>query len=105
MLCRDEVMHVFEQHGTTYQRLCRGLDIGDKLRQSGEYLAGGMLDAFVNSPAMLSIATQLLGGKSSLYMPFSAVKNGGGGGRFTFTRTTSTRASRTGCSASTCGRR
>jgi len=29
---RDEVMHVFEQHGTTYQRLCQGLDAGDKLR-------------------------------------------------------------------------
>jgi 2-oxoglutarate-dependent dioxygenase len=33
---------------------------------------------------MLSIASQLLGGPSSLYMPFSAVKNGGGGGRFHF---------------------
>jgi 2-oxoglutarate-dependent dioxygenase len=81
---RDEVMHVFEQHGTTYDRLCRALNPGDKLRQSGEYLAGGLLDGFVNSPAMLSIATQLLGGMSSLYMPFSAVKNGGGGGRFHF---------------------
>lgn len=81
---RDEVMRVFEQHGTTHERLSRTLDTSDKLRQSGEYLAGGLLDAFVNSPAMRSIASQLLGGDASLYMPFSAVKNGGGGGRFHF---------------------
>ena len=80
----EEVLEVMSQHGASYERLCEALNPGDKLRQSGEYLAGGTLDAFVNSRAMLSIASQLLDGPSSLYMPFSAVKNGGGGGRFHF---------------------
>ncbi len=80
----DEVVEVMEQHGASYERLCRALNPGDRLRQSGEYLAGGALHGFVSSPSMLSIASQLLGGPSSLYMPFSAVKNGGGGGRFHF---------------------
>jgi 2-oxoglutarate-dependent dioxygenase len=55
-----------------------------KLKQTTEYLEGGGLDAFVNCPNLLSIAAQLMGGPSTLYMPFTAVKSGGGGGRFHF---------------------
>lgn len=55
-----------------------------KLVQSGQYLAGSVLDGIINSPRLLRIASELMGGESSLYMPFSAVKSGGGGGRFSF---------------------
>jgi 2-oxoglutarate-dependent dioxygenase len=55
-----------------------------KLIQSGQYLAGSTLDGIVNSPSLLAIASELLGGPSSLYLPFTAVKSGGGGGRFSF---------------------
>lgn len=54
------------------------------LKQSGEYLEGSDLDAFINNPNLNSAAAQLLEGPTSLYMPFSAVKSGGGGGRFHF---------------------
>jgi 2-oxoglutarate-dependent dioxygenase len=55
-----------------------------KLKQSAEYLPGSGLDAFVNSPVLLSLAEALMGGPSTLYMPFTAVKSGGGGGQFHF---------------------
>lgn len=55
-----------------------------KLVQSGQYLAGSVLDGMVNSENLRQIASDLLGGPSSLYMPFTAVKSGGGGGRFSF---------------------
>jgi 2-oxoglutarate-dependent dioxygenase len=42
------------------------------------------LDAFINSPRLRAIAEQLLEGPGTLYMPFTAVKSGGGGGRFHF---------------------
>ena len=71
---RAEVMHIMDVIGlgTT------------KLKQSSEYLAGGALDAFVNSPNLRQIAGALLGGEATLYLPFTAVKSGGGGGRFHF---------------------
>jgi 2-oxoglutarate-dependent dioxygenase len=55
-----------------------------KLKQSAEYLPGSGLDGFVNSPVLLSLAEALMGGPSTLYMPFTAVKSGGGGGQFHF---------------------
>lgn len=55
-----------------------------KLKQTTEYLADSALDALVNSEALRAVAAQLLGGPSRLYMPFTAVKSGGGGGRFHF---------------------
>jgi hypothetical protein len=67
------------------------MDIMDKiglpmtaLRQTTQYLEGSALDGFVNNPNLLSIAAQLMEGPSTLYMPFTAVKSGGGGGRFHF---------------------
>lgn len=56
----------------------------DRLRQTTQYLAGGGVDAMVNSPALCAIAAQLMEGPSSVYMPFTAVKSGGGGGKFHF---------------------
>jgi 2-oxoglutarate-dependent dioxygenase len=55
-----------------------------KLRQSGEYLEGSTLDSLVNSPNLKNVAEQLLGGPGTIFLPFTAVKSGGGGGRFHF---------------------
>lgn len=54
-----------------------------KLKQTGQYEAGSRLDALINSPRLLALAEQLMGGPSSIYMPFTAVKSAGGG-RFHF---------------------
>ncbi len=79
-----EVLEVMAAAGKTYQDLCSAAGVKGKLYQSGQYLAGSRLDAFINSPGLISIAAQLMGGESSIYMPFSAVKSGGGGGTFHF---------------------
>ena len=50
-----------------------------KLRQSLEYLAGSGLDRLINSPPLRGLASQLMEGPSTLYMPFTAVKSPGGG--------------------------
>jgi len=71
---RDEVMSIMEQIG--------GYE-GNKLKQTAEYLAGSSLDRFINSSALHDIAEQLMGGPSTLYLPFTAVK-GSGGGKFHF---------------------
>jgi 2-oxoglutarate-dependent dioxygenase len=55
-----------------------------KLRQTSEYLAGSGIDALVNSPNLLAIASALMEGPSTVYLPFTAVKSGGGGGEFHF---------------------
>ncbi|MBC7807765.1 MAG: phytanoyl-CoA dioxygenase family protein, partial [Akkermansiaceae bacterium] len=55
-----------------------------KLRQSNEYLKGSALDRFVNDPDLLSVAERLMGGSSTMYLPFTAVKSGNGGGQFHF---------------------
>lgn len=71
---RKEVLEIMEIIG-----------LGDtKLRQTHQYLADTGLDALVNSPALKSIAEQLMGGPSTVFLPFTAVKSGGGGGRFHF---------------------
>ncbi len=54
-----------------------------KLKQTGQYVAGSNLDALINSPGLRDLAGQLMGGASSIYMPFTAVKSAGGG-RFHF---------------------
>jgi len=71
---RDDVMYVMSQLG--------GYE-GNKLKQSGEYLAGSPIDHLVHSHHLCDIAGQLMGGPSSLYLPFTAVK-GSGGGEFAF---------------------
>lgn len=81
---REETIRIYEALGVPRERLNRSEASGDKLHQTTQYLAGGRIDALVNSPHLLALAAQLLGGPSTLYMPFTAVKNGGGGGRFHF---------------------
>lgn len=55
-----------------------------KLRQNHEYLGGGCLDGLVNSPDLCRTAGDLMGGPATLYLPFTAVKSAGGGGKFDF---------------------
>ena len=55
-----------------------------KLKQTIEYLEDSHLDGLVNNPNLKSIADQVMEGPSSVYLPFTAVKSGGGGGRFHF---------------------
>jgi hypothetical protein len=55
-----------------------------KLKQTQQYRIGSALDHFVHSEAMRQIASALTGGPSTLYLPFTAVKTAGGGGRFHF---------------------
>jgi 2-oxoglutarate-dependent dioxygenase len=81
---RAEVLDVMETAGATPESLRQATHAKHKLIQSGQYLAGSHLDEFINSPDLLSIAEQLMGGPATLYMPFTAVKSGGGGGRFHF---------------------
>lgn len=53
-----------------------------KLIQSAQYLKGSKLDAYVNSPSLAHLASQLLGADAKLYLPFTAVKRAKGGGAF-----------------------
>lgn len=73
-ILRDEVMAIMD---------AIGLPAGTALRQSGEYLAGGALDAYLNGNGLRAVAARLMGGACRLYMPFTAVK-APGGGKFSF---------------------
>lgn len=53
-----------------------------KLRQTAQYLLGSALEAYVKSGPLKGIATALMESPAHLYLPFTAVKSGGGGGRF-----------------------
>ena len=80
----EEVLQVMECLGISRQALRQATTSKDKLRQSRQYLAHWTMARLIHSPALLGIAARLMGGPSSLYMPFTAVKSGGGGGRFHF---------------------
>ena len=79
-----DVLQVMEGLGFTRDDLRAATTSKDKLRQSRQYLAGSNLEQLIHSQALNSIAGQLMGGPSTLYLPFTAVKSGGGGGRFHF---------------------
>ena len=79
---RQEVFDVLEAEGVSADSLKRATSAADKLRQSSRYLAGSMLDALINSDATIAVASRLIGGPAHRYMPFTAVKAGGGGGTF-----------------------
>ncbi len=80
----DEVLQVVEGLGIGRADLRRATTSKDKLRQSRQYLAHWELARLIHSEALLAIAARLMGGPSTLYLPFTAVKSGGGGGRFHF---------------------
>jgi hypothetical protein len=55
-----------------------------KLRQTAQYLHGSLLAAYVQGNLLKDIASALMESKAHLYLPFTAVKSGGGGGKFHF---------------------
>ena len=80
----EEVLQVMEGLGLSRADLSRASTSKDKLRQSNQYLAGTAMERLIHSDGLVGIAAQLMGGPSTLYLPFTAVKSGGGGGRFHF---------------------
>lgn len=80
----EEVLQLMEGLGIKREDLRRATTSKDKLRQSRQYLAHWTMARLIHSERLLVIAARLLGGPSTLYLPFTAVKSGGGGGRFHF---------------------
>ena len=80
----QNVLQVMEGLGTSRKDLGRASSSKDKLRQSRQYMAYTPLASLIHSQGLKDIASQLMGGPSTLYLPFTAVKSGGGGGRFHF---------------------
>ncbi len=80
----EEVLQVMAGIGVSRESLTRASTSKDKLRQSSQYLAGSAMERLIHSEGLLGIAARLMGGSSTLYLPFTAVKSGGGGGRFHF---------------------
>ena len=81
---REQVLDVLVANGVSRAQLDQAADKADKLRQNPQYLAGSLLDRLINGPETLAIASQLIGGQAVRYLPFTAVKAGGGGGQFHF---------------------
>lgn len=81
---RQDVHHIVNALGTSDADLKKASGVSSKLLQTGQYVRGSMLDKLVNSASLNAVANQLLGGDSSLYFSFTAVKSGGGGGQFHF---------------------
>ncbi|MGH3489626.1 MAG: phytanoyl-CoA dioxygenase family protein [Actinopolymorphaceae bacterium] len=79
---RTEVFEVLEANGVARSSLDQATATADKLRQCPQYLAGSMLDGLINGPGSLDVASRLIGGRAVRYLPFTAVKAGGGGGAF-----------------------
>lgn len=81
---RTEVFEALEAKGVARAALGKAAGSADKLRQCSQYLAGSGLDRLINGEATLGVASRLIGGPASRYLPFTAVKAGGGGGTFHF---------------------
>lgn len=81
---RTEVFDVLEANGVSRAGLGQASETADKLRQCPQYLAGSALDELINGEATLAVASRLIGGRAIRYLPFTAVKAGGGGGTFHF---------------------
>ncbi|MGW0229978.1 phytanoyl-CoA dioxygenase family protein [Actinopolymorpha singaporensis] len=79
---RTETLDVLEANGVSRASLEQASGVGDKLRQCSAYVAGSALDELINCPATLAVASRLVGGRAVRYLPFTAVKAGGGGGTF-----------------------
>jgi len=73
LIC-DDVVDIMAQLGSEQS----------KLRQTMRYLSGSSIDRLVNSRLLHSAACTLMGGPSSVYLPFTAYKSANGGGRFHF---------------------
>ena len=80
----EEVLQVMEGLGIARDELRQARTSKDKLRQSRQFRAGSSLERLIHSQALCALAGQLMCGPATLYLPFTAVKSGGGGGRFHF---------------------
>lgn len=81
---REQVLDVLEANGVSRAQMDHASDTADKLRQNPQYLAGSLLDELINGSNTMAIASLLIGGPAVRYLPFTAVKAGGGGGQFHF---------------------
>lgn len=81
---RGNVREILHGFGTSDVELKQAAGVQSKLLQTGQYLNGTTIDRLVNSERLNSVAAQLLGGEANLYFSFTAVKSGGGGGKFHF---------------------
>jgi len=81
---REEVFAVLEANGVSRALLGKANSAADRLRQCSQYLRGSKLDRMINGPRTRRVIEQLIGGKAHVYMPFTAVKAGGGGGTFDY---------------------
>ncbi|MEM6393677.1 MAG: phytanoyl-CoA dioxygenase family protein [Planctomycetota bacterium] len=82
---RQEVLGVIEGHfGITEDDLRHATSASDKLRQSNQYLKGSLLEELISGEPIKTVASQIIGGPAHVYLPFTAVKAGGGGGMFHF---------------------
>ena len=81
---REEVLVIMAANGFDRLRLDRNEETADKLRQVSVSQKGSLLDGLINGTPTLSLASRLVGGPAVRYMPFTAVKTGGGGGKFHF---------------------
>lgn len=80
----QETLQVMTGLGVGQDDLRHASTSKDKLRQSRQYVKGSSLERLIHSAALSAVAGQLMGGAATLYLPFTAVKSGGGGGRFHF---------------------
>lgn len=78
----EEVFDVLEANGVSRASLSQATSTADKLRQYGQYLKGSALDRLINGEPMRKLASRLIDGPAHRYLPFTAVKAGGGGGEF-----------------------
>lgn len=81
---REEVLDLAASHGMSREALSQASAAADKLRQYGELIEGSLIEAMVFSPRILAIAARIMRGPSTTYLPFTAIKSGGGGGSFHF---------------------
>ncbi len=71
---REEVMEIMSVIGLGHT----------KLRQSAQYRHGSLLESYILGDGLRAAASALLESPAHLYLPFTAVKSGGGGGMFHF---------------------
>lgn len=80
----EEVYEALEANGVSRESLTAASSAADRLRQCSQYLKDSYLDRLINGETTIRIASQLIGGPAHLYLPFTAVKAGGGGGTFDY---------------------
>lgn len=81
---RADLHRIMNDLGVSDSALCNSTGARSKLLQTAQYLNGSTIDKLVNSSRLRALAEQLLEAESSLYYSFTAVKSGGGGGKFHF---------------------